>query len=327
MTQIKKILQIVIPLALAALLFWWVYKDMDFTKLSEVLRSGLNYGWIIVSILLSTLSNIIRGLRWNLLLQPVCPGAKNSTSTLAVFISYAVNLIFPRAGEVARCGIMHKYNGASFTRSLGTVITERVFDSICLVLIAALAILLQMGFFADFFDKNPQSLEKLVSLITSPYIWGSLLFVVVLVLILRNRLKATRFYDKIKSMLVKLFEGMKSITTMKKPLLFIFYTISIWGIYFLMFYIGKLFFPFDIELGLLPLLSGFVMGTLGILAPVQGGIGAYHFMVIYTFVFYGVSEQNAAIFALVIHGLQTLVSLFSGLIAWILLNNKGKKYI
>jgi hypothetical protein len=45
------------------------------------------------------------------------------------------------------------------------------------------------------------------------------------------------------------------------------------------------------------------------------------------FVFYGVSEQNAAIFALVIHGLQTLVSLFSGLIAWILLNNKGKKYI
>ncbi len=96
-------------------------------------------------------------------------------------------------------------------------------------------------------------------------------------------------YDKIKSMLVKLFEGMKSITTMKKPLLFIFYTISIWGIYFLMFYIGKLFFPFDIELGILPLLSGFVMGTLGILAPVQGGIGAWHFMVIEGLAIYGVT--------------------------------------
>ncbi len=109
---------------------------------------------------------------------------------------------------------------------MGTVITERVFDSICLVLIAALAILLQMGFFADFFDKNPQSLEKLVSLVTSPYIWGSILFVVVLVLILRSRLKTTKFYDKIKSMLVKLFEGMKSITNEETAAFYILHYID-----------------------------------------------------------------------------------------------------
>ena len=87
-----------------------------------------------------------------------------------------------------------------------------------------------------------------------------------------------------------------------------------------MFYVGRFFFPFEIPLGVLPMLSAFVMGSLGVLAPVQGGIGAYHFMVIYTFTFYGINEPEAAIFALVVHGVQTVQSLLLGLGAWIWLS-------
>lgn len=318
MTQLKKILQILLPLALAGLLFCWVYRDMDFSRLAGVFRKGLHYEWLILSVVLSTLSNILRGLRWHALLEPVCPGGTRKTAILGVFVSYAVNLIFPRAGEVARCGILHKSEGLSFTKALGTVITERAFDAICLIVIAITAILLQLGFFRDFFMQNPSSLDKMVSVITSPYIWGSLLAVIVLFFVIKKQLKNTRFYEKVHDFVIKLWEGMKSIVTLKRPVSFILYTISIWIIYFLMFYIGKFFFPFDIPLGLLPMLGGFVMGTLGILAPVQGGIGAYHFMVIYTLMFYGIAEPDAGVFALVIHGLQTIVSLVSGLVAWLL---------
>lgn len=309
---------------MAGLLFWWVYSDMDFSRLSDVLSSGIHIEWIILSIILSTLSNIIRGLRWHILLEPVCPGGKKSTAILSVFVSYAVNLLFPRAGEVARCGILHKKDGLSFTRSLGTVITERAFDAICLVLIAVIAILLQLGFFRNFFLQNPESLDNVLSTVSSEYIWVSLLALISLFFILRKQVKTTRFYDKIRDFVLKLWEGMKSIVTIKRPVLFVLYTVSIWMIYFVMFYIGKYFFSFDIDLGLLPMLGGFVMGTLGILAPVQGGIGAYHFMVIYTLMFYGVSEPDAGIFALLVHGLQTIVSLFSGLIAWTILHFNDK---
>jgi len=326
MKQIKRILQILIPLALAAILFWWVYKDMDFSKLGKVFRDGLHYEWFLVSFLLSTLSMIIRGLRWQLLIDPVCPGGRRQITVLSIFVGYAANLLLPRAGEVVRCGVLKKSDGLSFTRTFGTVITERVFDVICLFVITLGTILFQLGFFHNFLRENPESQDKLIHMATSPVIWGGLLAVVVIFFLFRRHMKRFSFYEKLNGLFVKLWEGMKSITTMKHPMLFIFYSVLIWFIYFLMFYIGKYFFSFDVPLGVLAMLSGFVMGSFGVVAPVQGGIGAYHFMVIFTLVFYGISKPDAEIFALVIHGIQTIFTLFTGLIAyvWLMLLNKRR---
>lgn len=326
MKQIKRVLQIIVPLALAALLFWWVYRDMDFSKLGKVIREGIHYEWFLLSFVLSVLSMVIRGLRWHQLVEPVCPGGRRKITILSIFVGYAANLLFPRAGEVARCGILKKSDGLSFTRTFGTVITERVFDVLCLLVIALGTILFQMGFFRNFFEENPSSLDKLIGMATSPFIWCGLLVVVVLFFVFRKRIVHFRFYEKISGLVVKLWEGMKSITTLKHPFLFVFWSILIWCIYFLMFYIGKYFFTFDVPLGVLAMLSGFVMGSFGVVAPVQGGIGAYHFMVIYTLMFYGISEPDAGIFALVIHGLQTLITLLAGLVAyiWILVLNRKK---
>jgi hypothetical protein len=46
--------------------------------------------------------------------------------------------------------------------------------------------------------------------------------------------------------------------------------------------------------------------------------------VIYTFTFFGIAEPEAGIFALVIHGLQTIQSLIFGLIAWLWLSAKKR---
>jgi len=324
MKQIKKILQIIIPLALAALLFWWVYRDMDFSKLGKVFREGIHYEWFLVSLILSILSMVLRGLRWHQLVEPVCPGGRRKIIILSIFVSYAANMLFPRAGEVARCGILKKSDRLSFTKTFGTVITERAFDMICLLLIALGTVLFQMGFFTNFFRENPSSLDKLIGIVTSPVLWGGFFAVVVLFFVFRKAISHFGFYEKMKGFVLKLWEGMKSITTLKHPVLFIFYSVSIWFIYFLMFYIGKYFFSFDVPLGVLAMLSGFVMGSFGVVAPVQGGIGAYHFMVIYTLMFYGISEPDAGVFALVIHGLQTVITLVTGFIAyiWIMFLNK-----
>jgi len=308
---------VVLPLAMAGLLFWWVYRDWDFNALVKAFSSGVHYEWFFVSLLLSILSMVLRGLRWHQLVEPVCPGGRKSVTILSVFVGYAANMLLPRAGEVARCGILAKSDGLSFTKTLGTVITERIFDVICLLCISILAVILQFDVFRNFLFKNPESMAKLQGLATSPVLWGSFLALILLFLLLRKRIQKIPFYSKFHDLTLRLWEGMKSITTIKHPVLFIAYSIGIWGCYFLMFCIVKYFFTWDMPLGVLALLSGFVMGSFGVIAPVQGGIGAYHFMVIYTLVFFGVSSSDAGIFALVAHGLQTIFTLVTGLIAYI----------
>lgn len=325
MKQIKRILQILIPLVLAAILFWWVYKDMDFSMVGKAFEDGIHYEWFLLSFVLSVLSMLVRGLRWHMLLEPVCPGGRKKITILSIFVGYAANLLLPRAGEVARCGVLKKADGLSFTKTLGTVITERVVDVFCLLLVTLGTILFQLGFFRNFFTENPKSLDKLIHLVTSPVLWGGFLFLLLLFFLLKNQVKKLAFYEKLHGFIVKLWEGMKSIVTLKHPVLFIFYSFLIWLIYFLMFYIGKYFFSFDVPLGILAMLSGFVMGSFGVVAPVQGGIGAYHFMVIYTLMFYGMSEPNSLIFALVVHGLQIVFTLITGLIAYLWLISINKK--
>jgi glycosyltransferase 2 family protein len=317
MPQLKKILQLVLSLAFAAVLFWLVYRKMDITQLKGALAGGLNYQWIGLFVLMGIVSNIARGLRWHQLLTLVCPTVRRSTTVLAVFVSYAANILFPRAGEVVRCGILVKKDQASFSKSFGTVITERLFDAILLFFIALAAILLQLGFFRQFFAEHPESLTKWVHLFTSVWLWVVLLGLIGLIIVLNNQLRKSRFYDSIKGFMKRLGEGMATIRSVRQPVLFLFYSVLIWVCYIGMFYIGIYFFQFKINLGFLPLLSAFIMGSLGVIAPVQGGIGAYHFMVIYTLTFYGLSSTEAGVFALVIHGLQTIVSLLTGLFAWI----------
>ncbi|MDP4276957.1 MAG: lysylphosphatidylglycerol synthase transmembrane domain-containing protein [Bacteroidota bacterium] len=321
----KKILQVLISLLLAAFLFWLVYRNMDFSKLADVFRSGLCYWWILASVVFNVLSNVLRGLMWSQLVKPVCPEVRKKSAILAVFVSYAANLLFPRAGEVVRCGVLKKQDGASFSKTFGTVITERILDMLCLLLIAVLAVVLQIGFFNKFFHENPDSLARVLKVVTSPYIWGSLATLVVAFFLLKKWFKQTPFLEKTRILIRKIWDGMKSIKTLERPFVFIVYIILIWVLYFLMFYVGRFFFPFDIPLGFLPMLGAFVMGSLGILAPVQGGIGAYHFMVIYTLTFFGIGRPEAAIFALVIHGLQTIQSLLFGLIAWLWLSAEDHK--
>jgi uncharacterized protein (TIRG00374 family) len=318
MKQIKKILQVVLPLAMAGLLFWWVYRDWDFNALVKAFSSGVHYEWFFVSLLLSILSMVLRGLRWHQLVEPVCPGGRQGVTILSIFVGYATNMLLPRAGEVARCGILAKSDGLSFTKTLGTVITERVFDVICLLLITALAVFLQVDVFRNFLMNNPESMSKLQHMATSPILWSGSAAMILAFFLMRKRIQKMTFYAKLHDLTLRLWEGMKSIKNIKHPFLFIAYSIAIWGCYFMMFWIVKYFFTWDMPLGALALLSGFVMGSFGVVAPVQGGIGAYHFMVIYTLVFFGGSSSDAGIFALVAHGLQTIFTLVGGLIAYIM---------
>ena len=316
MDRLKKILQWLIPLLLGLLLFWLVYRKMDLKAIGDILSLGLNWQWVAVYFLFFLLPMILRGLRWKQLIDPVCPGGRTLDVILSVFIAYGANLLFPRIGEVARCGTLRRYNGLNFSKTLGTVVTERAFDILCLLLMALAALVLQIDVFRDFLRENPDTASRLVGKLFSWKLWTIVAAVAAGIVVALRVLRRRPVWQKVAGFFRQLWEGMLSIRTVRHPLLFIAYTIGIWGTYFLSFYVGQFFFHISFGLGLAAMFTAYVMGSFGVVAPVQGGIGAWHFMVIFTLTFYGIGQVEAGTFAFTVHGLNTLLTIVCGLAAW-----------
>ena len=152
--KFKKALQVILPLLLGAFILIWVYRDFNFQRVGEVLEHHIDYGWMALSLVFGVMANLFRGWRWKLALKPLDEHPKTVNCIYAIFISYASNLIIPRVGEVTRCGVLSKYDGVSFPKSLGTVVSERMIDSVCVCLITGLVLLSQMPVFTTFFAET-----------------------------------------------------------------------------------------------------------------------------------------------------------------------------
>ena len=151
---LNKTLQIALPLALGLAVFLWTYHGFDFKKACDVLFERMDYKWMILSLFFGIGGELFRGWRWTLALYPLGEFPKRSNSVYAVFVSYAANLVIPRIGEVSRCAILSKYDNVSFSKSLGTVLTERLIDMGCVGMITVCTLLWQMNIFSDFFRQT-----------------------------------------------------------------------------------------------------------------------------------------------------------------------------
>ena len=144
----------VFPLLLGAGILYWTYRDFNFQRAWQVLDGGMNYGWMLFSLFFGITAQVCRGLRWKLTLEPLGENPRTSHCVYSIFISYAASLVVPRIGEVSRCGVLSRYDGVSFAKSLGTVVTERLIDSLCVALITGTTLLLQAPVFATFFKET-----------------------------------------------------------------------------------------------------------------------------------------------------------------------------
>ena len=118
---IKKALKLILPLVLGGFILYWVYRDFDFVKATEVLQHGTNWWWMAFSLLFGIFAQVFRGWRWRQTLEPLGAFPRRRDCVDAIFISYAASLVVPRVGEVSRCGVLAKYDNVSFAKSLGTV--------------------------------------------------------------------------------------------------------------------------------------------------------------------------------------------------------------
>lgn len=300
-------------------IFWWIYRDQDIARIAAILKNDVNYFWIWISLLLGVLSHISRAIRWQYLIEPmgVRPGLANTF--FAVMAGYIMNLVVPRMGELTKCGVLAKYEKISFARLIGTVVTERIFDLIMLALLALVMLVTQFGQVLSFLNEHPGIEDNFYALATSPYLISAVLIVLLLTIAFRKKILQSKIYQRFRQTATHLKEGVLSIRQLKNKPGFIFHTLFIWLMYYLMLFVSFKAFDFTASLGLLAGLTVYVLGSFGMVAPVQGGIGAWHFMTREGLFLYGIPYEDGLVFAFLAHGIMTLMIIVLGALSVIAL--------
>ena len=310
---LKNTLKVTLSLALGVVIFWLAYRKIDVASIADILKNDVNYTWIWIAVLFGLLSNVFRALRWKMLIEALDSRRKISSLNVfyAVMTGYLVNLLFPRAGEVARCGVVSRCENVLFSKIIGTMIAERAFDMLILLLICVVTILLQLNFFINFFSEQTFVFGSFWQLL----LYAGIVFAVftVSVIIFRKQLKRNSIVKKITDLLRNIWQGMKTFLYVRSKFWFLFHGFMVWALYVAMLYACVFAFSFTAGLSVGAVFTVFVMGSLGMMLPVPGGIGTFHSMTIIALVFYGIGQTEAGGFALLAHGAQMFMTLVVGL--------------
>lgn len=323
---ISNSIKIIVSLLIAAVILYFTYRDYDFSLFWSDL-AGMHLGWLIAAVTFSALGPVFRGLRWNLILEPIGYRIPARDSILTVFTGYAANILIPRFGEISRCAILDTYNKVPFSKSFGTLVAERFVDMILLVLITGTTVLTQFDKFTALFrgDAALQTTgsipaEAATPLLQTPGFW--IWTAVALITVITVSILWVKFdlWEKTRQFVRNFWSGFTALKSVSNLPLFIIWSIGIWICYYLEMYLA--FFCMDSTAAIGPTagLVCFVAGSIAVLIPTPNGAGPWHWSVASMLVLYGVSHSDAQTFALVLHTAQTFAYLLFGAIAWIALH-------
>ena len=317
-------LKIGLSLLFGGIILYWMYRGFDFKRIEYVLLHEMNWTWMLLSFPFGILAQMFRGWRWRQTLEPIDEKSRTSVRINSIFLSYAVSLLIPRIGEFARCGVLKRYDKVSFPKALGTVVTERTIDSLLVLLIAGLTFLFQFKVFTTFFQKTGTSMDTVLYRFTTTGYIVTLACGAAAIGLIVYLLRKLSIYNKVKNTLQGLWQGIASLRNIKNIPLFIFFTLAIWGSYFVHYYLTFFCFEATSHLSISCALVTFIVGSIAVIVPTPNGAGPWHFAVKTMLILYGIAETDALYFVLIVHSIQTLLVVALGIYAWIALSMTSK---
>lgn len=322
---IRKIIEFFVFLALGVLLLYLAFKGIDFNILLEDIKNA-EYSWILLSFVFCISSHYARAYRWNLLIEPLGFNPRLQNSFYAVMIGYLSNFAIPRIGEIARCGALGRKEKIPVDSLIGTVIIERAFDLISLVILVFITVLIKIELFGTFLSQNifkPLLNKAITSVDFGLLNWVIIIFILLVIAgifyFLREKIATMAISQKIKKILQGVSTGIKTVLRMRKKWEFLFYTFAIWFMYLLMTYTMFYALPETAELKLVDGLFILIVGSFGIVAPVQNGLGAYHWFVTIGLTLFGITREKGLAFATISHGSQSVFIIFLGCLSLLML--------
>jgi len=324
-------LKYVLFLSLAIFLLYLSFKNVSWKDLWSGIQR-VNYWWIALSLLVGFMAFLVRARRWQFIIEPLGykPSFKHTYD--AVAITYLANFALPRFGELARCGALHKTEKIPFNSLLGTVVLERIFDTLCLLIIAFSVFFLRIQTFGKFMTENlwtplvarTEGRAGIILILTALVI----LSLCLLIWIFRKRFVQIRFVQKTGKLLNGLIAGLKSGFRLQHRGAFFFYSVLLWFLYWLQGYTTMLAIPEMAVLNGVDALFLLIVGSLAMVAPVQGGLGAYHLLIsLALFAMYEIPEVQGVVFATISHETQAIMMITLGFISLgaVLLQKKQAK--
>lgn len=322
----KNLLSYFLMLSATVFLLWFSFKNIE-APVGQTKWDFIKNTWaqadkflLLLSGLVAVLSHLVRAERWRLMLKPIGYPVSLLGSFLSVMVGYFINLAIPRGGEVSRCLNMFRLHKVPVETSAGTVVAERLIDVVFLLGFIATSFLVEYEklskLILDFLDKRKVNQAEGSSFFL---VWVLIALIVVIgasIFILIKTGKYKNIKGKVGGIWANLRKGLLSVFTLEKKGLFLFYSLSIWVLYFLMAWFVMLAFKETSVLGIGASLTVFTLGSIAMAMPLPGGAGSYHILVPAGLnVFYGLALEKALGFTIVFHAWQTLVIIIIGLVS------------
>ncbi len=311
-------------LGLGIFLVWWSIKDLTTDDKSQIriALSTARYFLLIPIILILFLSHLVRALRWRLLINSLGYNSSTPNTFFAVMIGYLTNMALPRVGEVLRCTVLARYEKIPAEKLIGTVILERLIDSLTLLLVFGITFVIQPDFYTQLIDAFFHAPKAGEAKQTPFYIIALIgIGIVAAILGLWMLIKRKNFNDLVQLIQKigrSLWQGVSAIQHLKKRTEFVLLTIALWTLYLSGGYLGFLALKETDHYGIREAFAVLSAGSIGAIVT-PGGIGAYALMIEKTMQIYGLQKGIALAFGWILWIVQTAVILVGGLFSFVLL--------
>ena len=320
-SRLGQIMKYVIPLIISIGLCYLLFTGIDFREMLDIIRSQCDFRWIAAGLALAVLSHVVRAMRWGIQLSALGIKAPLYVLIYSIFGTYAVNLVFPRLGEVWRTGYIAQRQHAPFTTVFGSMVADRLADTLTVLILALLAFLVSSKAILSYLHQNGESLAAIARLLESPWLWAAVVVLVAAIWIFMARKTDNPKIVKIQNAVRELWQGFAVIVKMPHKGRWLLLTVALWGCYFLQNYLAFYAFPFTAQIvadhGIQAALVSWVLSSRSMGVPSNGGIGPWQWATIFGLSIYGLGATQAGAFANLVLGANTLLIIALGIFTFI----------
>ncbi len=316
---VRTAVQYMVPLALTVLLVWYMFRKVNFTEMMDIIRHGVDYGWILLAMGISVFSHVFRAARWRIQLRALGIRPPFMALCCSIFGCYALNLVFPRLGEVWRCTYIAEKEKAPFTTVLGSMVADRLSDTIMVLSLFLLTLAVATGAITDFMERY-QIGRSMIDMLCQWWFWAAATGGLAVTAVLFRAFRHTKAVGRLMSWWKNIWHGMAVVTSMPGKWKFFWLTLCIWGCYYFQLYVAFYAFGFTRALcspeyffGLTPCLVAFVLSSIGMAVPSNGGLGPWNIAVMFGLAVYGVSEAQGTAFSMLQWSGQTVMLILLGI--------------
>lgn len=315
-----------LPLVISVWLCYYLYSHIDVDVMAAE-ASRCNW-WIIgLTLVVSIFSHVFRAMRWSIQLRALSIDVPLLPLVWSIFGTYAVNLVLPRLGEVWRTGYIAKRQNASFTTVFGSMVCDRLADTVTVFLLLVFTFFISSSAFVAFGEKYPQVYNGIITTLHNPWLWVGAAVCLAFVVWLFTSRSSNKLVLKVRSVVKGLWDGFAVVASMPGKGRWLLLTAAIWGCYFFQLYLAFFAFDFTAHLGIVCALVTFVLTSISMGIPSNGGLGPWHMAAIFALGIYGVATDPAAAFAMIVWGSQNVLIVLLGLYTFISIALEKKRTV